>query len=187
MCKYRFIRQFYWLLLVILCLMLGGCVFDAKLSTDAMQMNEAEAKAKPNVWDIRDAKITFDLKTYIDAYYKGRPVVVDFWNTWCMPCLKAHGQTEELRKGPDGEGVVFLYISDSSSKDDTEFDKISMEVGGEHLRLGQDVAFTYLEREGFNSFPAYFFFDRNHNLVHKQTAFPGKEKYQELLRKINQK
>lgn len=145
---------------------------------------EAQLKSKPKVWDIRDAKITFDLKTYIDAYYKGRPVVVDFWNTWCMPCLKAHGQTEELRKGPDGDGVVFLYISDSSSKDDAEFDKISMELGGEHLRLAQDVAFTYLESEGFNSFPTYFFFDRNHNLVHKQTAFPGKEKYQELLRKI---
>ena len=144
---------------------------------------EAQLNERLNVHDLT-AEQSFKLKDFIDANYPGRPVVVDFWNTWCGPCLKAHKDTEAIKALPEAQNVVFLYVSDTSSDLDA-FSKLAPQIGGEQLRLSLDVAGEFLESEGYKSIPSYFFFDSNHNLIHKQTAFPGQEKYKHLLQQIN--
>ena len=42
---------------------------------------------------------------------KGSVVVVDFWTTWCSPCIKAFSHINELVRTFEGEPVVFLAIS----------------------------------------------------------------------------
>lgn len=143
---------------------------------------EAQLKDRLKIHDLT-AETAFDLKSFIDANYPGRPVVVDFWNTWCSPCLRAHKETESLRKQPEADGIVFLYVSDTSSDNDT-FDQLAPRIGGEHLRLSSQTADNYVESQGFNGIPCYFFFDRDHNLVHKQLSFPGADKYLNLLRQL---
>ncbi|MDE7335730.1 MAG: TlpA family protein disulfide reductase, partial [Muribaculaceae bacterium] len=144
---------------------------------------EAQLKERLNVHDLT-AEQSFNLKDFIDANYPGHPVVVDFWNTWCGPCLKAHKDTEAIKALPEAQNVVFLYVSDTSS-DLEAFNKLAPQIGGEQLRLSMEVAGEFLESEGYKSIPSYFFFDSNHNLIHKQTAFPGQEKYKHLLQQIN--
>ena len=44
------------------------------------------------------------------ADYQGKVVVLNFWATWCAPCLKEMPDLEELWAGSDGK-VVVLAIS----------------------------------------------------------------------------
>lgn len=136
-----------------------------------------------NIYDLTAEKV-FDLKSFIDKNYPGKPVVVDVWNTWCGPCMEALAQTEPLKIEPECDGVVFLYISDSSSDDDERAKKVPR-IGGEHIYLAQDVCFEFIESEGVAALPSYFFFDKNHKLVHKITAFPGSQIYLEMMGAIN--
>lgn len=46
------------------------------------------------------------------ASLRGKAVVLEFWATWCGPCIAAFPHLNELAKEMQGEPVVFLAISD---------------------------------------------------------------------------
>jgi thiol-disulfide isomerase/thioredoxin len=43
--------------------------------------------------------------------YRGRPVVLDFWATWCGPCRTSMPHLDELQQRYRGEGLVVLGLS----------------------------------------------------------------------------
>ena len=141
-----------------------------------------EKKEKAELRNMTDE--AFDLKKFIDENYKGRPVVVDLWNTWCSPCLEAISQSEETKQEFAGSDLVFLYVADDSSPED-EWSRKAEEIGSKQVRVSTDTSAAILKSHNLEGFPSYLFFDRDHNLVHSRTAFPGTRRFRELLMELN--
>lgn len=129
---------------------------------------------------------SFDLKAYIEESNLNKAIVVDFWNTWCGPCLDSHKKLKQLQlSNPSAfENVEILYVSDDSSNNDN-WERISKRMGGHHIRLSISAMQKLMVEYGFNAIPTYLFFDRGYNLIHTETAFPEKDKFAELLNTIN--
>lgn len=49
--------------------------------------------------------------------YKGKTVLIDFWGSWCQPCLEALPDIKELNKKYSGKNVVVLGVSCLEKKD----------------------------------------------------------------------
>lgn len=141
-----------------------------------------EKKEKAELRNMTDE--AFDLKKFIDENYKGRPVVVDLWNTWCGPCMQAISQSEETKQEFAGSDLVFLYVADDSSPED-EWSRKAEEIGSKQVRVSTDTSAAILKNHNLEGFPSYLFFDRDHNLVHSRTAFPGTRGFRELLLELN--
>lgn len=141
-----------------------------------------EKKEKAELRNMTDE--AFELKKFIDENYKGRPVVVDLWNTWCSPCMEAISQSEETKQEFAGSDLVFLYVADDSSPED-EWSRKAEEIGSKQVRVSTDTSAAILKSHNLEGFPSYLFFDRDHNLVHSRTAFPGPRGFRELLLELN--
>lgn len=142
----------------------------------------AASANKSNVLDL--SAVTFDLKRYIDKMYPDKPVIVDLWNTWCSPCLDAINRIEILRKEMPESDIVFLYVSDESS-DFGEWERRVADMDGINLRISREDSEKIGEEYNLTGFPSYLIFNREHELVHSQTVFPGVTEYQKWIEKIS--
>lgn len=56
-----------------------------------------------------------------EAIQSGKPVVIDFWATWCGPCIKLGPVVEELAAKYEGKALIGKFNVDEDGDLPTEF------------------------------------------------------------------
>lgn len=119
--------------------------------------------------------------------FRDKVVYLDFWASWCGPCMREVPYAKELKKRFDGEDdLVFLYVSVDEDEQAWRSTVEEREIQGVHLRIhgmSHDIAKAYNVR----GVPSFFIIDRNGIIHDNNPSRPSGETIdQELLAVLEQ-
>ena len=96
--------------------LLAGCTSTPKTGTSDQPALIAVADRKPApavIGELLDGTGTYDL-----AAHKGDVVVINFWGSWCAPCVAESGQLEQTYQATKANRVSFVGIDVRDVRDE---------------------------------------------------------------------
>jgi len=105
--------------------------------------------------------------------FKGKPIVVNFWATWCGPCKQEMPFFEKTWKEYKDKEVVFIGIDVMDDKDNAQ--EFIEKLGISYTNL-YDPSGKTSNSYGVVALPATFFIDKNGDIAVKHYgSFLGKD------------
>ncbi len=118
--------------------------------------------------------------------YKGMPVYVDVWATWCGPCKIQLPKLKELEKKFHNQPVTFLSISVDKPADEEKWKKFVQEENLIGVQIMAENAFDseFAKVYGINAIPRFMLFDKDGKVVSIDAPRPSEESTEGLIRSL---
>ncbi len=109
-----------WLLAALIAALLGGCRTSAEGDRAASSDDTIPASAAINVADAARRETAEPLELTVKDLagkpvnlkdWRGHPVIIEFWATWCGPCRKEMPELNEIYRRYRSKGLVILGVS----------------------------------------------------------------------------
>jgi len=123
-----------------------------------------------------------DGKTYKLSSYKGKPIIINIWATWCGPCVSELPSFSKLYKEYRND-VQFIMLN-CETRSDVEYVKFFMDFYDLDFPVYYDFDGEASEKYGEGYIPLTIVIDEEGNLVDTHTGSMTESQIRTLLRKI---
>ena len=137
------------------------------------RLEESKAKNLYSVKHLDESLAGEDVFKALISDYKGKPLLVDFWATWCGPCKAAMKTILPVKEQLWGK-ANFIYITGPSSPAGTWKNMIP-DIHGDHYYVTADQYNTLLKQFDSTGIPTYVIVDSEGNVVTSHIGYPGND------------
>ncbi len=105
---------------------------------------------------------------YTDEKMRGKVLVIDWWATWCVPCVQSLPKMKAIYAKYKDKGVEFIGVSLDEAKDKGGLDKLLEFVKKNDMPWPQyylNAVPTFQQRYGVAQIPTVFVVDRDGKIV----------------------
>ena len=143
---------------LLLALLLGGCSAATPPETTATETQSSVQAPDFTVYDVRG-------NAHKLSDFFGKPIVLNFWATWCGPCKMEMPDFDEKYQEL-GEEVQFLMVNVTDGMRDTvETASAFITEAGYQFPVFYDTGLEASNIYGITSLPTTYFIDENGNVA----------------------
>lgn len=149
---------------------------DFILNKNARQAVELKTERKMSLPDnvivhqLSDS--TQDLIKIIADKFKNKVIYLDFWATWCQPCISEMEYSLKQQSAFKNKDVVFVYVTCDFSPE-LAWKKMIRNMPGEHFRLSQAQWDALAKKYLLTSVSNYMLIDKTGKLVNTNAPRPS--------------
>ena len=122
--------------------------------------------------------------------FRGKTVILDFWATWCGPCIASFPAMKKVMNELKDKSVKFLFIDTMEEENlENKNEKIKKILNNRkandfHVLLDEITGLNYQATTAYNvsSIPAKFIIDKNGRIRYQSTGFGSDEN---LIKELN--
>lgn len=109
------------------------------------------------------------------ADFKGKIVYLDFWASWCGPCMMEMPSAKKLQDTFATQDVVFLYISVDEDEKAWQKTMAAKNMKGVHV-IAKGFDHEVPKKYGVNGIPTYYLIGRDGKIIHNNPPRPSDPK-----------
>lgn len=132
------------------------------------------------VWAFLPDAYVKDIETHenihLNELVKGKYTFIDFWGSWCGPCIKAMPKLKEMHdKVKDRNDVLIIGIASEQTDDTKALKKVIQNKGIEWLNVwetpkGGQLQNSILKKLHINIYPSYIILDKSGKIIYRGDA-----------------
>ena len=184
--------------LIVTASVLAGCAAASEAPKESAAVSEApkesaavspspdateETAAAPYEFEFTD----IDGNVHRMSDYKGKPVYLRIWGSWCSVCVKSLPELDELAAGAEDFYVLTVVPKVTGEKDAEAFAAWFKDQGYEHIVVMYDSKAQVISDFGVSAFPSQIMFDENGVPVYGTIGELGNEVITQTMAKIIQR
>lgn len=83
--------------------------------------------------------------------FRGKPIYVDRWASWCSPCIEEFKHNKDLHKFLDDNRIEIVYLNSDTDLNETDWFDFIIEhnLKGNHLRLDSILKADLMDKDIF--------------------------------------
>lgn len=124
-----------------------------------------------------------DEGSYMLSDFYGKPIVLNFWASWCGPCVN---EMPSLQKAYEeyGNEVEFIIVNLTGWEQDSTDGKYYISYKGYTFPAYYDLKGTASQIYGFDSIPQTFFIDKEGNIASRHVGTISYSRLESEIEKI---
>jgi len=154
-------------------------LFTTSLNIWGQKLKRLKGTSFPK--EVKEAKLyteageTLDFKKVLKKL-KGNVVYIDFWASWCGPCIREMPHSKNVQKHFKGENVSFLYLSSDIEQKNWLAGLKRINIKGSHYRIDPKSKILFKNLFKIKGIPYYVILDKKGNITDPKAKWPRDER-----------